>query len=281
MIIAERPTPVFAWLVVVKGPDRGSIGVVHNLHPDTTTIGRVAGNHIVLIDETCSGQHARIRVEAQEDKDPAFVLYDMGSRNGTFVGDKETLKDDDQMVRSRACYALAQIGDSAATKPLLKLLDDMEPGVRSAAAYAIGIIGDDEAIEPLLEAFKEADQNERWGYQSAVGSYGTLAFDAGVELMGSEKKGLRQSGISRLSQTHDTRAKEHLIKALDDTSQEVRMDAARAIGHAPGGDIFIPGTPRAFRGRSDWTAGCIAVKNNEIEVIYSMVEVGTPIWLYP
>jgi pSer/pThr/pTyr-binding forkhead associated (FHA) protein len=102
MIIAERPTPVFAWLVVVNGPDRGSIGVVHNLHPDTTTIGRVAGNTVVLRDETCSGQHARIRIEAQEEQESAFVLYDMGSRNGTFVGDKETYKDDESRTYRHA-----------------------------------------------------------------------------------------------------------------------------------------------------------------------------------
>jgi hypothetical protein len=95
MIIAERPVPVFAWLVVVDGPDRNSIGVVHNLHPDTTTIGRGSGNHVALRDETCSGQHARIRVEAKEDKESSFVLYDMGSRNGTYIGDKETYKDEE------------------------------------------------------------------------------------------------------------------------------------------------------------------------------------------
>jgi len=95
MIIAERPTPVFAWLVVVDGPDRGTIGQVHNLHPDTTGIGRVAGNHVALRDDTCSAQHARIRVEAKEGDEPAFVLYDMGSRNGTFIGTKETYKNEE------------------------------------------------------------------------------------------------------------------------------------------------------------------------------------------
>jgi hypothetical protein len=98
MIISERPTPVFAWMVVVEGPDRGSIGVVHTLHPDTTTIGRVAGNHIVVRDDTCSSQHARIRIEAQKEGEPAFVLYDMGSRNGTYAGDKESYKEEDSRV---------------------------------------------------------------------------------------------------------------------------------------------------------------------------------------
>ena len=92
MIIKERVPPVFAWLVVVDGPDRASIGKVHTLRPDTTAVGRATGNEIVLADNTCSSQHFRIRVEAQEGKEPAFMLYDMGSRNGTFVGSRETYR---------------------------------------------------------------------------------------------------------------------------------------------------------------------------------------------
>ena len=55
---------------------------------------------------------------------------------------------------------------------------------------------------------------------------------------------------------------------------------AHAQGKSPGGDIFIHGTPRPARGRPDWTAGCIAVRDREIEDIYAMVDVGTPIYLY-
>ena len=95
VLISERPTPVFAWLVVVEGPDRGSIGKVHTLHPDTTTLGRVQGNSIVLHDDTCSAQHARIRAEGRENKETAFVIFDMGSRNGIYVGDKESYRDDE------------------------------------------------------------------------------------------------------------------------------------------------------------------------------------------
>ncbi|MFC2015787.1 FHA domain-containing protein [Chloroflexota bacterium] len=96
MIISERPTPVFAWLVVVDGPGKSEIGRVHTLKPDTTTLGRVQGNDVVLHDETCSAQHARIRLEAQEDKESAHVLYDMGSRNGTYVGDKDNYREEDR-----------------------------------------------------------------------------------------------------------------------------------------------------------------------------------------
>lgn len=61
---------------------------------------------------------------------------------------------------------------------------------------------------------------------------------------------------------------------------------ARALGKEPGGDIFIHGQPNLFADRKtakkrgeDWTAGCIAVKNKEIEQIFAMVRVGTVITL--
>jgi pSer/pThr/pTyr-binding forkhead associated (FHA) protein len=95
IISGQQLAPVFAWLVVVEGPDRDSIGQVHSLHPDTSTIGRVPGSHIVVRDETCSALHARIRVEAKEDDEPVYVLYDMGSSNGTYIGSRETYRDEE------------------------------------------------------------------------------------------------------------------------------------------------------------------------------------------
>jgi murein L,D-transpeptidase YafK len=55
---------------------------------------------------------------------------------------------------------------------------------------------------------------------------------------------------------------------------------ARSMGVNPGGDIFIHGEPVRgawHRGKDDWTAGCIAVTNAEIEEIWSMVPTGTQI----
>lgn len=49
---------------------------------------------------------------------------------------------------------------------------------------------------------------------------------------------------------------------------------AQAHGKKPGGNIFIHGGPRTIseklKGR-DWTAGCIAVTDSQIEDIYAMV----------
>jgi murein L,D-transpeptidase YafK len=56
--------------------------------------------------------------------------------------------------------------------------------------------------------------------------------------------------------------------------------AARARGEEPGGDIFIHGQPNRKRADGpDWTAGCIAVTNEEMEEIYAMVQTGTPIYI--
>ena len=51
------------------------------------------------------------------------------------------------------------------------------------------------------------------------------------------------------------------------------------MGVRPGGDIFIHGGPRRAedRRKQDWTAGCIAVTDAEIEEIWSMVPTGIPI----
>lgn len=67
------------------------------------------------------------------------------------------------------------------------------------------------------------------------------------------------------------------------------QDSARAAeaGVSPGGDIMIHGLPNglgalgaASRSR-DWTAGCIAVTDPEIDEIYSSVDDGTPIEILP
>jgi murein L,D-transpeptidase YafK len=65
------------------------------------------------------------------------------------------------------------------------------------------------------------------------------------------------------------------------------IERARELNARPGGDIFIHGeTRRGFLGifggtDKDWTAGCIAVTNREMEKIYSMVREGTTIDIYP
>ena len=56
---------------------------------------------------------------------------------------------------------------------------------------------------------------------------------------------------------------------------------AKAEGKQPGGDIFIHGESPYPTGKQDWTVGCIALTNDQMDVVYAMVNPGTPIWILP
>lgn len=80
-------------------------------------------------------------------------------------------------------------------------------------------------------------------------------------------------------------------------------DQARARGVSPGGEIFLHGMPNntkpwawlispAFNGSVnemihsilqdyDWTLGCVALRDQDIEEIYENLEVPTPIEIFP
>ncbi|WP_420874039.1 L,D-transpeptidase family protein [Novosphingobium olei] len=59
---------------------------------------------------------------------------------------------------------------------------------------------------------------------------------------------------------------------------------ARSAGRSAGGLIFIHGQPNGYgmtRIKGDWTDGCIALSNEEIEEIWGLVADGTPIEIRP
>jgi murein L,D-transpeptidase YafK len=59
---------------------------------------------------------------------------------------------------------------------------------------------------------------------------------------------------------------------------------AEARGRSPGGEIFIHGQPNWVpigRLPGDWTDGCIALSNAEIEELWRLVPDGTPIEITP
>lgn len=61
---------------------------------------------------------------------------------------------------------------------------------------------------------------------------------------------------------------------------EADREQARARGVDPGGDIMIHGgTPPGYW--RDWTDGCIALTNRQIEEVWRLVPVGTPITISP
>ena len=87
-------------------------------------------------------------------------------------------------------------------------------------------------------------------------------------------------------ESHNPSSSFHKALKVSYPSPAERMAAAKR-GVAPGGDIMIHGLRNGlgFIGRLhrrlDWTAGCIAVTNPEIEEIYRAVPDGTPVEIHP
>ena len=82
----------------------------------------------------------------------------------------------------------------------------------------------------------------------------------------------------------NARSRFHLslrISYPDDTDR--RQALARGVD--PGGDIMIHGQPNqipdGFKVKGDWTAGCIAVTNPEIEEIFAHAAIGTKVEIRP
>lgn len=78
----------------------------------------------------------------------------------------------------------------------------------------------------------------------------------------------------------------HLALRISYPNQADR-ERARKLGVDPGGAIMIHGLPAAYawlgpaHRQSDWTLGCIAVTNPEIEEIWKLVPLGTKVEIKP
>jgi len=98
----------------------------------------------------------------------------------------------------------------------------------------------------------------------------------------------RQQGDGRVPEgnyritAHNPSSAYHLSLRIGyPTAEQVAAAAQRGVD--PGGDIMIHGLPndRGWIGsrhtKVDWTEGCVAVTNPEIEWLYKAVKVGTPV----
>jgi murein L,D-transpeptidase YafK len=65
------------------------------------------------------------------------------------------------------------------------------------------------------------------------------------------------------------------------------IQRARSLGVSPGGDVMIHGLPPRFasygasQADHDWTEGCIALSDQQMDEIWRAVPVGTPILITP
>lgn len=84
----------------------------------------------------------------------------------------------------------------------------------------------------------------------------------------------------------NTNSRFHIAFHISYPNAEDRARAKKA-GVSPGGDIMIHGVEKKYEPLGslqhdyDWTEGCIALTNNEIEEFARLVSIGTPIEIRP
>lgn len=91
-------------------------------------------------------------------------------------------------------------------------------------------------------------------------------------------------GVFKVDRLND-KSRFHLSIGIDYPQAEDRA-RARAAGVDPGGDIFIHGQPNGrvadgYRIKGDWTDGCIAVSDAEIEELFANTAIGTEVEIRP
>lgn len=95
--------------------------------------------------------------------------------------------------------------------------------------------------------------------------------------------GRTPEGVFRIDRRND-RSKFHLSLGLDYPQAQDRA-RAEAAGYDPGGDIMLHGQPNSMpvgmKAKGDWTAGCIALTNDQIEEIWRVTQIGTVVEIRP
>jgi murein L,D-transpeptidase YafK len=128
----------------------------------------------------------------------------------------------------------------------------------------------------------------------------TLALMAGAKILKTYKVALGGQPVGAKDRQGDHKTPEGIysVDAKNPNSQfykalhisypnQADRANARKLGVSPGGDVEIHGLGSkwgwlgAKHRLTDWTDGCIALTNEEIDEIYPLIKVGTPIEIRP
>lgn len=150
------------------------------------------------------------------------------------------------------------------------------------AGHAVG--AGTPAVE-LVTVHKAARTLSLWSGGQVVRTYSVALGWSPVGHKRYNGDGRTPEGDYVLDFRNDNSAYYRSIRISYPNAQDLR--AARASNLDPGGDIMIHGQKNGAswaeltRRYRDWTLGCIAVTNAEMDEIWSLVPLGTPIRIQP
>jgi len=180
------------------------------------------------------------------------------------------------MGRRALLWAIALAGAGAlsiAAWDALKL-DRRVPQMAPADARATAIMVEKEAHRLTLLR----DERVLRVYETSLGS-------TPIGHKQREGDGRTPEGVYAIDFKHP-RSRFHLALRISYPSAADR-ESARGRGVPPGGDIMIHGLPNGLGWLGglhlsrDWTDGCIAVTNAQIEEIWALVDIGTTVEIKP
>lgn len=157
-----------------------------------------------------------------------IVVLSCGEKRARWNIDR--LKSEDREARFDACRNLLLIGKPA-VEPLIQVLQTSDERSRFIAAQLLGKIGDHRAVEPLIDALKN---NSVAVCEVAVVALGKLMDRRCVSpliecLHENPAPSIRAKTAEALGILRTVETEEALVKALQDSSAEVRKNALIAL----------------------------------------------------
>lgn len=145
----------------------------------------------------------------------------------------EGLGDTRGMVRLGFATALGEIGKPATPLLTEALANHSNVVVRRAAAKTLTIIGDNSAVPSLLHSFlNDTDTVVRSSSAGALARTGEVAAPALLDILASTEYSQDIKGHAAWALAFiGSKASEHLYKALNDASLDVRCAVIGALGH--------------------------------------------------
>lgn len=142
------------------------------------------------------------------------------------------LDDSDPAVRGLTAVALARVDSPAAVEMLMDLLDDSDPHVVCAAIQSLGERKETKAVPALIDMLNRSSEvNIKCSILSAFASIrDPQAFSSTVVQLFDAEDEVRRNAAAALGCLGDTRALEPLYEMLEDNYMWVRANAALSIG---------------------------------------------------
>lgn len=141
------------------------------------------------------------------------------------------LSSKDDLIKKLSAETLGNIGDTAATVPLMRLLISTDEKLVATVIEALGKIQDPATRDPLLPFLKHGDETVREKCVTALGYFGDSHFaEPLMTMLRDPSESVRLATAKALGEIANPVSVAELINSLNDSSMRVREGAAQAIG---------------------------------------------------